>query len=133
MVWSQYVYEATHGYDAYSSDENEQDGGGSSSRLTIHDFQDAYAYELYDVFGVIETLIRDAYLEHEIKPDFNEFVELCFYQFDEDDDEEDVPEEEFEHVDHAKYIFSRARSLDRAKLLGNVTFNNFIRFLKNKY
>lgn len=128
MVWSQYVYEATHGYDAYSSDENDQDTGGSNG-LTIHDFQDAYAYELYDVFGVIETLIRDAYLEHDIKPDFNEFVELCFYQF---DDDEDTPEE-FEHLDHARYIFSRAKSLDRAKLLGVVTFNNFIRFLKNKY
>jgi hypothetical protein len=130
MVWSQYVYEATHGYDAYSSDENDQDSGGSNG-LTIHDFQDAYAYELYDVFGVIETLIRDAYLEHDIKPDFNEFVELCFHQFEEDDDED--ASEEFEHLDHARYIFSRAKSLDRAKLLGFVTFNNFIRFLKNKY
>ena len=130
MVWSQYVYEATVGLDAAADDSGTDDADAPvASPPTIHDFQDTYSDELWYLFDVINTLIHDAFLEHTLRPRFDEFVELCYYQFEESTD----PYEDCEFRPNAEYILSRVALLDSQDLVKQVTTDDFIRFLKRKY
>jgi len=128
MVWSQYVYEATHGCDVDDSGSDDPDAPVANPP-TIHDFQDTYSDELWYLFDTINTLIHDAFLEHTLRPRFDEFVELCYYQFEESTD----PYEDCEFRPNAEYILSRVALLDSQDLVKQVTADDFIRFLKRKY
>ncbi len=128
MVWSQYVYEATVGLDADDSATDDADAPVANP-LTIHDFWDTYSDELWYLFDIINTLIHDAFLEHDLRPSFDEFVELCYYQFEESTD----PYEDCEFRPNAEYILSRVALLDSQDLVKQVTTDDFIRFLKRKY
>ena len=76
MVWSQYVYEATVGLDAADDSGTDDADAPVANPPTIHDFQDTYSDELWYLFDIINTLIHDAFLEHDLRPRFDEFVEL---------------------------------------------------------
>ena len=76
MVWSQYVYEANANTDALPSDEEEYD---EDVHLTIEDWQIKYSDELWELWGIVEQLIHDAFLEGELMTEctFSEFAEFC--------------------------------------------------------
>ena len=76
MVWSQYVYEANANTDAFPSDEDEYD---EDVHLTIEDWQIKYSDELWELWGIVEQLIHDAFLEGELMTEctFSEFAEFC--------------------------------------------------------
>jgi hypothetical protein len=76
MVWSQYVYEANANTDALPSDEDEYD---EDVHLTIEDWQIKYSDELWELWGIVEQLIHDAFLEGELMTEctFSEFAEFC--------------------------------------------------------
>ena len=76
MVWSQYVYEANANTDTLPSDEEEYD---EDVHLTIEDWQIKYSDELWELWGIVEQLIHDAFLEGELMTEctFSEFAEFC--------------------------------------------------------
>ena len=76
MVWSQYVYEANANTDALPSDDEEYD---EDVHLTIEDWQIKYSDELWELWGIVEQLIHDAFLEGELMTEctFSEFAEFC--------------------------------------------------------
>ena len=77
MVWSQYVYEATTGYDVIPSDEEEIE---DDVHLSVEDWQIKYSDELWALWDIIQRLLRDAYLEHSLltECDFSDFAEFCY-------------------------------------------------------
>src|SRR5210317_162291 len=76
MVWSQYVYEANANTDVLPSDEEEYD---EDVHLSIEDWQIKYSDELWELWGIVEQLIHDAFLEGELMTEctFSEFAEFC--------------------------------------------------------
>lgn len=81
MVWSQYVYEASAGLDADPDSGGEDDHQNTDHiRLNICDWELQYSDELWDLWDLMRTLVRDAYLEHTLltKCEYNDFVEFCF-------------------------------------------------------
>ena len=76
MVWSQYVYEANANTDALPSDDEEYD---EDVHLTIEDWQIKYSDELWELWGIVEQLIHDAFLEGELMTEctFSDFAEFC--------------------------------------------------------
>ena len=77
MVWSQYVYEATVGYDVIPSDEEEID---DDVHLSVEDWQIKYSDELWELWRRVEQLIHDAFLEHTLMTEctFSDFAEFCY-------------------------------------------------------
>jgi hypothetical protein len=77
MVWSQYVYEATTGYDVIPSDEEEYE---DDVHLSVEDWQVKYSDELWELWRIVEQLIHDAYLEHTLmsRCTFSDFAEFCY-------------------------------------------------------
>jgi hypothetical protein len=73
MVWSQYVYEATTGFDADASDDDELN---DNTPLNIEDWEVEYSDELKMMWNTIRTLLYDAGLEH--SGQFCDFVEFCY-------------------------------------------------------
>jgi hypothetical protein len=57
MVWSQYVYEATTGFDADASDDDELN---DNTPLNIEDWEVEYSDELKMMWNTIRTLLYDA-------------------------------------------------------------------------
>lgn len=77
MVWSQYVYEATTGFDNDASDDEEII---DNTPLTIEDWEVEYSDELTMMWDTIRTLLYDAHINHSGK--FCDFVEFCFTDHD---------------------------------------------------
>jgi len=77
MVWSQYVDEATIGFDAYISDDEENN---EHTPLNIEDWEVEYSDELHMMWNTIEALLYDAHIQHSGK--FCDFVEFCYWQHD---------------------------------------------------
>ena len=77
MVWSQYVDEATIGFDADISDDDEF---ADSGLHTIEDWEVEYSDELSMMWGIIRTLLYDAGIEHTCE--FIDFVEFCYTEHD---------------------------------------------------
>jgi hypothetical protein len=75
MVWSQYVYEATVGLDHIPSDEEDYE---DDFHLSIEDWQIKYSDELWELWRIVEQLIHDAFLEHELMTEctFSDFAEF---------------------------------------------------------
>jgi len=78
MVWSQYVYEATSGFDPDVSDDDEFDD--EHTPLNIEDWEVEYSDELYHMWNTMNTLLYDAQIEHTGK--FCDFVEFCYVEHD---------------------------------------------------
>ena len=73
MVWSQYVYEATTGFDADASDDDELN---DNTPLNIEDWEVEYSDELKMMWNTIRTLMYDARVEQ--LGEFCDFVEFCY-------------------------------------------------------
>ena len=73
MVWSQYIYEASTGFDHYASDEEDII---DDTPLNIEDWEAEYSDELWHMWNSIRTLMEDAHINH--SGNFNDFVEFCF-------------------------------------------------------
>jgi len=78
MVWSQYVYEATTGYDVNDSGDDEE--STDIIQLNIEDWEIEYSEELHMMWNTIRTLLHDAHIEH--KGQFVDFVAFCFKEHD---------------------------------------------------
>lgn len=123
MVWSQYVYEATTGFDVASSDDDSPEST-EKRLLSIHDFQDEYSQDLWYMWDTLQEVLYDAFVH--TTSDFNDLVELC-YVYEEDDPTQPEPEEEF--LGTYKYAWMILRRSDTEGLLRDVTFQRFCRFL----
>jgi len=76
MVWSQYVEDAAGGSDV---DLSEDDEYNDDFHLSIEDWQTKYSDELWYMWDMVQQLLRDAFLEHELmsKCSYSEFVDFC--------------------------------------------------------
>jgi hypothetical protein len=125
MVWSQYVYEANTGFDADASDDDEFN---DNTPLNIEDWEVEYSDELRYMWGTINTLLYDAYINHSGK--FCDFVEFCFTEHD--------PYQErvsSEHEEQLHYIWKRIRRIIddnglHEEMMRGATFYHFIDFAK---
>jgi hypothetical protein len=126
MVWSQYVYEANTGFDADASDDDEFN---DNTPLNIEDWEVEYSDELRYMWGTINTLLYDAYINHSGK--FCDFVEFCFTEHD--------PYQErvsSEHEEQLHYIWKRIRRIIddnglHEEMMRGATFYHFVDFVKN--
>jgi hypothetical protein len=126
MVWSQYVYEASTGFDADASDD---DDFNDNTPLNIEDWEVEYSDELRYMWSTINTLMYDAYITHSGK--FCDFVEFCF--------EEHDPYHErvsCEHENQLHYIWTRIRRIINdnglhGEMMRGATFYHFVYFVKN--
>ena len=134
MVWSQYVYEATTGFDHDGSGEddelNERD-----APLNIENWEVEYSDELSTMWNTMRTLFYDARIEHSGR--FCDFVEFCFTEHDE------IPPVSWEYQEQHMWYEERLahvwRSVRRVvndnglheHMMRGASFNNFLDFCKN--
>lgn len=122
MVWSQYVYEASVGTEAHSSDDEHTDSEENNPLLNIHTYYDAYSDELWFLWDVMQESLRDAFLEHDYDElHFHDWLEFCFTQSERRDD--------VKRVEHAKYLWRLLNREDHAALLQKKTLGDFEEFL----
>jgi hypothetical protein len=126
MVWSQYVYEASTGFDADASDDDEFN---DNTPLNIEDWEVEYSDELRYMWSTINTLMYDAYITHSGK--FCDFVEFCF-------EDHDPYHERIscEQEDQLHYIWTRIRRIIddnglHEEMMRGATFYHFVDFAKN--
>ena len=126
MVWSQYVYEATTGFENYASDD---DDFIDDTPLNIEDWEVEYSEELWYIWNTIRTMMYDARIEHTGK--FCDFVEFCFKEHDSYHEREEC---EFE--DQLYHIWRNIRRVVNNNglhedMLRGATFYHFVDFAKN--
>jgi hypothetical protein len=128
MVWSQYVYEATAGYDVIPSDEDEVD---DELHLSIEDWQIKYSGELWALWDLIQGLLKDAYLERSLltECDFSDFAEFCYNEQYDDCDYVWIP---YEH--HLSYIWRHVQDyIDdvgmSTEIMVGATFDHWVQFV----
>lgn len=133
MVWSQYVYEATTGFDSYVSDEEEFN---DDTHLNIEDWEIKYSDELGMIWDMIRTLLYDAHIEH--TGEFCDFVEFCYWQHDSDQDRvtwEDG-EQTMWYEQRLAHIWTGIRRVIdtnhlHEEMMHGATFHDFVYFSKN--
>jgi hypothetical protein len=74
MVWGQYVYEASNGFEPEVSDDDEFND--EHTPLNIEDWEVEYSEELWHMWNTIRTLMYDARVEQ--LGEFCDFVEFCY-------------------------------------------------------
>ena len=79
MVWSHYVDTATVHSDSDLSDVDDSDNEIDEFHLNVEDWQTKYSDELWYMWDMVQQLIRDAFLEHELMTEcsFSDFAEFC--------------------------------------------------------
>ena len=127
MVWSQYVYEATEGFDAEVTDEEEFD---DDIHLSVEDWQIKYSDELWYLWDMIQQLIRDAFLEHRLMTEctFSDFAEFCYESHEDDCDFVWIPYEA-----HLSYIWRHMKEYIEDmglydEFMPNASFDHWVRF-----
>jgi hypothetical protein len=133
MVWNQYVYEATTGNDVdFDSDGEFVD---EEPGQTIDEWEDVYSEELTFMWGVLNTLLYDAHIEHH--GNFADFVEFCYDEHDKDleptswECQEDVfwYEERFSHIWRTlRRIIHNNRLY--GEMMRGATFDDFTDYMK---
>jgi hypothetical protein len=133
MVWSQYVYEATTGFDNYASDD---DDFIDDTPLNIEDWEVEYSDELQYMWNTIRALMYDAHIQH--TGDFNDFVEFCFREHDSDHDRVtwEYQEQTRWFEDRLGHIWRHVRRIVNDNglhevILRGATFHHFAHFAKN--
>ena len=133
MVWSQYVYEATTGFDNYASDD---DDFIDDTPLNIEDWEVEYSDELQYMWNTIRALMYDAHIQH--TGDFNDFVEFCFREHDSDHDRVtwEYQEQTRWFEDRLSHIWCHVRRIVNDNglhevILRGATFHHFAHFAKN--
>lgn len=119
MVWSQYVYEGNYGLDV----DDQQHSGDEDSSLdpslnSVHIFYDEFNDELWYLFDYLQILLFDAFLRSNIQ--FDDFVDFCYYEEDDDIFEED---------ERLVYIWDRLQRLDEWNIMGKKSFGTFCRYI----
>ncbi len=76
MVWSQFVYEASTGFDPDVSDDDEHND--EHTPLNMEDWEVQYSDELWHMWNTMRTLLEDAGITH--TGDFCDFVEFCYIE-----------------------------------------------------
>ena len=123
MVWSQYVYESNEGYDVEPSDEEDYE---DELHLSIEDWQIKYSDELWALWDMIQQLLRDAFMEHELMSDctFSDFAEFCYETHDDDCDFVWIPYEA-----QLSYIWRHIQEcVSDTDILSGATFDHWVRF-----
>jgi hypothetical protein len=127
MVWSQYVYEATTGFDtSHASDDDEN---YDNTPLNIEDWEVQYSDELWYMWGMINTLTHDAHIEH--TGEFCDFVEFCYeehYTY-----QEGVMCEYDENLHHIWKSLRRVIHCNdlHEEMMRGATFYHFVDYVKN--
>ena len=126
MVWSQYVFEATTGFDSYVSDD---DDFNDNTPLSIEDWEVEYSDELRMMWNTIRTLMYDAHIEH--SGEFCDFVEFCYTEHDSYHERVSSDYEEQLH-----YIWTCIRRIIvrnglHEEMLRGATLYHFVDFAKN--
>jgi hypothetical protein len=126
MVWNQYVYEATTGFDADVSDDDEFN---DNTPLNVEDWEVQYLDELRYMWGMMNTLLYDAHIEH--SGEFCDFVEFCYMEHDSYHDRISS-----EYDENLWYIWRRLREvINQNKLheemMQGATFYHFVDYAKN--
>ena len=127
MVWSQYVYEATAGYDVIPSDEEEYE---DDIHLSIEDWQIKYSDELWDLWDRVQVLIRDAFLEYEIMTEcsFSDFADFCYNEHYEDCNFVWIPyESKLSYIWNEIRLFIRECDL-QGEFMAGATFDHWVQF-----
>ena len=126
MVWSQYVYEATIGYDPDASDDEEIN---ENTPLNIEDWEVEYSDELHMMWNTVQTLLYDAHIEH--SGEFVDFVEFCFVEHDPLDGK--VSSNYEEHLFHIWENLGRILNRNglRGEMMRGAGFNDFLDFAEN--
>ncbi len=130
MVWSQYVYEATSGFDPDVSDDDEFND--EHTPLNIEDWEVEYSDELRHMWNKICTLMYDAHIEH--TGQFCDFVEFCYVEH--DTDLTSVTWKDQWYEERLAHIWKNLRrSINdnglHEEMLRGATFNDFTSFAKN--
>lgn len=133
MVWSQYVYEATTGFDSYVSDEEEFN---DDTHLNIEDWEITYSDELGTMWDMIRTLLHDAQIEH--TGEFCDFVEFCYWQHDSDQERVtwEYEEQTMWYEQRLAHIWTGIRRVIdnnhlHEEMMHGATFHDFVNFSKN--
>ena len=126
MVWGQYVYEATTGFDADVSDDDEFN---DNTPLNVEDWEVQYLDELRYMWGMMNTLLHDAHIEH--TGEFCDFVEFCYMEHDSYHDRVSS-----EHDETLQYIWRRLREVINQnrlheEMMQGATFYHFVDYAKN--
>ena len=126
MVWNQYVYEATTGFDADVSDDDEFN---DNTPLNVEDWEVQYSDELWYMWGMMNTLLHDAHIEH--TGEFCDFVEFCYMEHDSYHDRVSS-----EHDETLQYIWRRLREVINQnrlheEMMQGATFYHFVDYAKN--
>jgi hypothetical protein len=126
MVWGQYVYEATTGFDADVSDDDEFN---DNTPLNVEDWEVQYLDELRYMWGMMNTLLHDAHIEH--SGEFCDFVEFCYMEHDSYHDRVSS-----EHDETLQYIWRRLREVINQnrlheEMMQGATFYHFVDYAKN--
>tara|TARA_Y100000356_G_scaffold54742_1_gene44146 strand:+ start:16 stop:432 length:417 start_codon:yes stop_codon:yes gene_type:complete len=133
MVWNQYVFEATTGYesDNYSDDEFNEE----VIEQSVEDWEIEFSDELHFMWNVLQTLLYDAHIEHSGK--FCDFVEFCYLEHDEIprvtweyQEQTNWYEERINHIWKTIKRFIRGNGL-RVEIMRGASFNNFVHYMKN--
>lgn len=127
MVWSQYVYEATTGFEPTQGSDDED--FNDEVPLNIEDWEVQYSDELWYMWGVLNTLLNDAYIGHTGK--FCDFVEFCYMEHD--------PYQErisCEYEQNLSYIWKSLRRIVNEnglheEMMRGATFYHFVDYAKN--
>jgi len=127
MVWSQYVYEATTGFETSQASDDED--FTDDTPLNVEDWEVQYSDELWYMWGMMNTLLYDAYIEHTGK--FCDFVEFCYMEH--DSYHERVTSE---HEDKLAYIWRNLRRVvnqngHHEEMMRGATFYHFVDYAKN--
>ena len=133
MVWSQYVYEATTGFDADASDDDELN---DNTPLNIEDWEVEYSDELHVMWNKINTLLYDAGITHEGK--FCDFVEFCFMEHESTQEKVkwEYEEQTMWYEERLAYIWRHVRRTINdnglhEEMMRGATLNDFLNYAKN--
>jgi hypothetical protein len=123
MVWNQYVYEASNGFDPEVSDDDEFND--EHTPLNIEDWEVEYSDELRHMWNTIRTLTYDAGLQH--SGEFVDFVEFCYKEHD--------ACEVFEEDEFVQYIWTKLRRIINdnglhEEMMRGATIHHFTEFME---
>ena len=132
MVWSQYVWEASTGFDPDASDD---DDAREDAPLNIEDWEVEYSDELTRMWNTIQLLLYDAGIQHSGR--FVDFVEFCRVEHD------TIPKVTWEYQEQTTWLEERLAHVWRnvrqtvndnhlhERMMRGATFNSFLNLCKN--
>lgn len=134
MVWSQYVWEASAGFDPDASDD---DDAREDAPLNIEDWEVEYSDELTRMWNTVQLLLYDAGIQHSGR--FVDFVEFCHAEH----EHGTVPRATWEYQEQTAWFEERLAHVWRKvrqavndnhlheEMMRGATFNTFANFCKN--